>query len=81
MASTDKNIFYKFLTCSALISILFSLGILEHFILGRMGMGGIFPSAESWSFYDVSHVHTETLRLVLFPFFPKSVSFYEIHKK
>lgn len=42
-----KIIFYKLLTCSALISVLFSLGMLEHFILGKVGMGGILPSVKS----------------------------------
>lgn len=75
-----KIIFYILVTCSALISILVSLGMLEHFTLGKMGMGNILLlNIGNLMIYPT--VPTGSLKLGLFLFFfYKSVSFYEIHK-
>lgn len=32
---------YKLVTCSSLVLILISLGVLEHFTFGKMGVGNI----------------------------------------
>lgn len=63
---------YKLVTCSALISILVSLGILEHFTFGKMGVGNILLlNIGDLMIYPI--VPTGSLKLGLFLFFSKSV--------
>lgn len=59
---------YTLVTCSALISILVSLRILEHFTFGKMGVGNILLlNIGDFMIYPI--VPTGSLKFDLFIFF------------